>query len=197
MSKPLTKLLRGNFVRRLSKLQILKTIHFGNKKSKLEVSKQLDEEVLTIGYTQTETQLQHFKPKGEVARLLKLCSARFDGIMEDVKSAKIGNFEDDTISFVDDWFAFDPSAYALTYELENGDEKKSKNLTFVVVLGTPTLRGVYSNEVEFDTMEDVATFLDSVLIHELAHCVGSMKHDGVFKKTFKQICELEGVSPNV
>lgn len=197
MAHPLTKKLRKNFIKRLSKLEILNAIHFGDKKSKEDVSKQLNEEVLTIGYTQTKNQLQHFMPNGEVAKLLKLCSERFDGIIEDIQNAKIGNFKNNASSFVDDWFAFDPTAYALTYELEDKDEKKSKNIGFIVVLATPTLKGVYSNEVQFDTMEDVATFLDSILIHEIAHCVGSMKHDSTFKKIFKQICELEEINPNV
>ena len=172
------------FAKRLSKLPMLHAAHFGSETEKMSVQKRLDEEVLVMGHFKDDSQLQHFNTSGEVAKLLKLCSSRFDSIFA---GANVGK---NAAHLVADWFVFDPTAYALTYELEKNDP-----LGYAVVLATPTLRGVYSNDIGFKDEDGVATFLDSILIHEAAHCVGSMKHDTDFKLTFKKICELERVKP--
>lgn len=178
---------RKTFIERLLKLPLLNKMQFGDVDTKSNVSRKLDGEILLLEHKLSELQLRHFRKNGEIGKLLKACGSRFNDIVKDIKKTGLGN-PDHEISIVTDWFAFDPSAYALTYELDD-------DAGYIVVLATPMLCGVYSNDQEFNTIEDVATFLDSILIHELAHCVGSMKHDAEFKDTFNRICELENVKP--
>ena len=177
------------FVGQLSKLPLLNKVHFGDRTAKNAVAERLNLEVFSLGHKLDGLQLRHFRKSGEIGKLLRACGSRFNAIAKNVLKSKIGH-PVETVSIMTDWFAFDPSAYALTYELEN-------DAGYIVVLATPMLCGVYSNNMKFNTVEDIATFVDSILIHELAHCVGSMKHDGEFKKVFNRICELEGVEPSV
>lgn len=185
------------FAKRLSKLPMLHDVHFGSEQVKTSVRKQLDEELFAFGHAQRAEQLRHFKMGGEVMKLLKLCGSRFNSVLYGALVADGGAVSgDETLpaALLNDWFAFDPTAYALTYEPECkyiGENGASH----IVVLATPTLRGLYSDDMEFKTMDDAAVFLDSILIHEIAHCIGSMKHDSKFRKTFKKICKLENVSP--
>ena len=180
------------FAQRLSKLPLLHKAHFGSEPEKTNVQKILNEEVFTIGHAIRPNQLRHFKTNGEVTKLLKLCSSRFDRIVSDIDATE--KFDTVFAFLASDWFAFDPSAYALTYELERKTSDDDAS-SYAVIMATPALRGLYSGDVAFKTMDDAATFLDSILIHEIAHCVGSMKHDGEFKKAFKEICKIEGVVP--
>ncbi len=179
---------RKAFVKRLSSLPLLKNVHFSdNDDARSDAVKRLNEEVFSLGHKLDDMQLKHFMRKGEIGRLLAACGSRFNDIVNNVKDAGIMS-PSTAISIGTDWFVFDPSAYALTYELED-------DAGFIVVLATPMLCGVYSADMKFSAVEDVAAFLDSILIHEIAHCTGSMKHDSEFKRTFNEICKLEHVVP--
>ena len=176
------------FTRRLMKLQMLYGLHFGGPEWSERVRNKLDAELFMFANVQIPEQMQHFKDSGEIAKLLRLCDARFITIFK--RASEGMHNEADLFS---DWFVFEPSAYALTYEIDKSKDDESD--FHVVYLATPTLCALYSNTTKFESMDGVAMFIDSILIHEIAHCIGSMKHDARFKKTFKKICEAEGVKP--
>ena len=172
---------KKTFVEKLAGLRILNQVNFSDVLD--ESSQKLKDEIFTIRHYRTQEQAELFKSTGEVGKLFKLIQNRT------YELEKIVGDDTTLISVLPYYFVLTPDAYAMTYEEGFGK--------YTITIGTPTLCALYSGSCGFVKIEDVATFIDSILVHELAHCYGSMSHDKEFKKKFKEFCKILNLKPSV
>ncbi len=163
----------------------------------LSVRKFIREEIINIGHRQNPPQIKFFQAKGEGGRLIRMLRNRFYKLIDFLgkytatsESRQIAAALTEIRIDFQNFFTFCPDAYAMTMQ----DPENA--LRFSVTLCTPVLGALYVDDPpEFETWEDMADFLDSVLVHELCHCIGPMKHDAEFKDTLSHVCGILGVNP--
>ncbi len=194
----------GTFARGLKRLEMLGKVNFpqdyGLSNDSFEIlsaRRFIKEEIINIGHRQNPPQVKFFQAKGEGGRLIRMLGRRFYKLVDFLGkytltpesrqiAATLGEIQIDFQSF----FTFCPDAYAMTMQ----DPEDA--LKFSVTLCTPLLGALYLDDPPgFETWEDMASFLDSVLVHELCHCIGPMKHDAEFKDTLNHACGILGVDP--
>ena len=194
----------GIFTRSLKRLEMLGKVNFPNEFNLspdsfevLETRRFIKSEIISIGHRQNPKQVKFFQSRGEGGKLLRMLERRFFNLLETLRGysmspegREISDRANEIQIDFQRFFTFCPDAYAMTMQ------DPEDVLKFSVTLCTPLLGALYLDDPPgFESWDGMAAFLDSVLVHEMSHCLGPMKHDVEFKEVLNKACGILGVTP--
>jgi hypothetical protein len=192
------------FLNGLKKMDMLGMVNFPEERNLspdsfevMQARRFIKEEIVNIGHRQNPPQVKFFQARGEGGKLLRMLGKRFFRLLETLKkysltpeSKKLADRASEIQIDFQAFFTFCPDAYAMTMQ-DPEDVMK-----FSVTLCTPLLGAMYLDDPPgFQSWDEMVSFLDSVLVHEMCHCIGPMKHDAEFKDTLNAVCGILGVNP--
>lgn len=180
----------------LSKLTLLMSVNFpeklGLQESEIKEAKSLaNREILSANHYSTEEATGFYKLRyGEADRLISLLTKRLNQMLCRIdKVAKtdpdIGNIDNISIE-ISHYFVFCPDAYAMASD----NNKEGETGNYLIRFSMPFLAILYGGKVKFESEESLVAFIDSIVLHELVHCLGNMNHSAKFKRVLKKLSDF-------
>ncbi len=185
-----------NLENKLWKLNLLTAINFPNEsgltEDEIKAAKEtVNQEILLAHHYSTSDAVDFYRMrKGEADKLINIISQRVSQMLTRINKVALtdddlkGN-EDVTID-VFHYYVFCPDAYAMASETEGSTTGKDYTIRFSM----PFLAVLYGGKVKFKNMAHLCAFIDSIVLHEIVHCLGNMNHGKKFKRVLKNLSEI-------
>ena len=182
--------------KRFWKLKLLAAINFpdycGLTDEQIKKARDIvDEEILFAHHYSTEDAVDFYRMrKGEADRLINIIRQRVSQMLTRINKVALTDNDlkgyDDVTIDVSHYYVFCPDAYAMASETEGSTTGKEYTIRFSM----PFLAVLYGGKVKFKSMAHLCAFVDSIVLHEIVHCLGNMNHGKKFKRVLKNLSEI-------